>query len=247
MSRSREDMSSDLRARRRRLAVALSWCVAVLACAAPSTFAADFCVNSPQCDPANTLLDMTSALNAAGFHPGDDRVFVGPGVYSAANGFSYVAAGDSGALELIGAGRDATKLVSTVAPSTTLRLVGANVRDLALETPDGDTGFPALSLDAARATNVSVVAGETGVSLENAASLEDSSVTASSPGVRTSGVGFVKRSTINATSGAAVYAPKGDPFVSNSSLTGRGGVLTEGGDGHVRRLTPPAAWSWVAS
>jgi len=55
---------------------------------ATSASAADFCVNSPQCDPVNTLQDLTSALNVAGFHAGDDRLFVGPGTYTAANGFS---------------------------------------------------------------------------------------------------------------------------------------------------------------
>ena len=96
-----------------------------------------------------------------------------------------------------------------------------------------DIGIPALSLNASLATNVTVISGDTGVALQGGSTLADSSVTARSPGVRTSGGGSVERSTINATSGNAVYDVKGDVSVSNSSLTGLGGVEADQGDGLV--------------
>jgi hypothetical protein len=237
--------TSALKARpwRRTLALALSCCVALLAYAAPNAFAGDFCVNSAQCGPANTLPDLQTALDAAVFNDSPDRVFVGPGTYTAANGYSYDGSiGGDNSLELIGAGRDATKLVSTTQHSTVLRLVGAKVRDLTLEGPQGDTGDAALALDDSLAQNVSVLAQDTGVVLANGATLEDSKVTAPILGVRTFGTASVNRSAIDS-GGPAVYAPTGDVSVANSSLSGRSGLNIEGGNGHVHdtliRVKPP--------
>jgi hypothetical protein len=214
--------------RRRLLAVALSSCVALLAFAAPGAFAADICVNSPQCG-GNSLTSLQAALNTAQLTHVGDRIFVGPGTYFATDGFTYASPNP---LELIGAGRDATKLVSTSQFSKTLTVSNTKVRDLTLQAPQGGvmrgTG---LELNASIGENLNITA-ETGAQLINQGQLKGSNVKAVLSAVETFGGGSISNSTLESASGPAVINFNNNIDISNSSLTGLGG-LQSSGDGHV--------------
>src|SRR5205814_9906092 len=94
---------------RRRIALTIATAVCVGALMPSLADAADFCVHSDVCGQGGNYLTLEGALKAADSIPTADRIFVGPGTYTAPD-----ATGFTGRLgypvEIIGAGRDQTVL-----------------------------------------------------------------------------------------------------------------------------------------
>lgn len=148
--------------------------------------ATTYCVSKPSCVSAGGLgePDLQTALTAAAGSPGSDRVELGPGFYSRAAGFSYVAAdpvqivgngaqGDwTGSATVLG---DGTFNPSSETVLTVLSSTPSTVSDLAIQLPSGTgSSNTGLALNGATADGVTVrgadqAAVSTGVKLSDGA------------------------------------------------------------------------------
>ena len=111
----------------------------IFAALAGSAGAATFCVSDPACVSAGGIdggSDLQAALNAAIAGLGPDTVKIGPGTFSAANGFT--ARDGASAIAVVGAGRGVTTLTATTAGRTVLDFGAsrdATVSDLSVAMP----------------------------------------------------------------------------------------------------------------
>ena len=118
---------------------ALGAVLAGLAMWASAARAADgtFCVNDPSCVSAGGTAepDVQSALNAADLNePGSELVELGPGTYTAPNGFSD--SSGANAISVVGAGETETALTATTPGATVLDFNGdlnSSVSDLSVD------------------------------------------------------------------------------------------------------------------
>ncbi len=93
--------------------------------------AATFCVGDPRCPADTQLASLTEAALAAGGPAGRDTILIGPGVHEGAR----FEAGN--AVELVGAGRDATLVVPGGGSNATVALADpqSTARGLTVRTP----------------------------------------------------------------------------------------------------------------
>src|SRR3954449_12403553 len=111
--------TSPVRVSRRRIVIAFAAAVCVSAFAPSLASAQDLCVHCTQGGPQyQTLEDALTASNAA---PTANRIFVGPGTYTAPDTSGFHA-GLSYPVEIIGAGQDKTTLTGPANTTTVLKV-----------------------------------------------------------------------------------------------------------------------------
>jgi hypothetical protein len=227
--------------------------LAALAAAPSIASAADFCVADQSCVDAGGAdkPNVQTALNAAFSTPGVDRVLIGPGDFSTSGYYSYSTLSDGNAVQIIGAGRDRTRLLSTTTASGsyTLKLLGlskSSVSDLAIEAPPAvpNATLHALELTGA-ATRVDIT-GHVGsgyglITLDGAQALLDHAYVRHVSGGGDTAIeadsgtaAAITDSTIEDPDGTGLYADSGSAVrLSRVEFTGRRGVLSVGGDVRV--------------
>jgi hypothetical protein len=145
---------------RRRIALTIATAVCVCAFMPSLADAADFCVHSDVCGQGGNYLTLEGALKAADSIPTADRVFVGPGTYTAPDTTGFRALVYP--VEIIGAGRDKTVLTgpTNTAAVLTTRDPASAVSDLQIVIPDANDGLlkSGLVMTAGSAKGVSIVA-----------------------------------------------------------------------------------------
>jgi hypothetical protein len=151
---------------------------AVLALAGPAA-ANTYCVAAPGCSGTNVGGDVQAGLDAAGKHPGDDKVRIGPGTFKTMGlGFHYDDPAVGNHVAVVGAGPGKTTLGATAHDSATALSLqdGSSARDLHLTVPPGLFQH-GLQLHAASAQNVRVDGGASvGAVLSGGSSLAGSEV-----------------------------------------------------------------------
>ena len=176
----------------------------------PAAGAVDYCVGPNVDCGAGNVDSFRKALDLADDDANPDRIFLGPGPYTAPDnlGFQYI---QTGPVEVVGAGRGQTVLTGPPGGEYILGLFsgpGTSVHDLTIQLPQNATDIAGLLTDSA-ARRIEVVEDPSqsgphaGVELENGGTLEDSSVTlhavAESVAVTiSSGEGTVRRSVLQA-------------------------------------------------
>jgi hypothetical protein len=204
-------------------------------------------VGTQGCEQANTLPTLEQALGAADNDEDADRIFLGPGTYTAktAPGFDY--ARTDAPVEIIGAGRQSTVLTSPAGATGNVIFLngapGSSIHDLTIKIPAGVATPNYRGLTTTNyARRIDVVEsdqqnGTRGVMLVNGGTLVDSTVSMSSPGSAT-GVwmqmsaasaepSLVRDSRIDAATG--IWADGGGR-VERSVITGIGpGLYAQGG------------------
>ena len=229
-------------------AVAALWAVPSIASAT------DYCVANQACVDAGGVPenDIQSALNAAkNVTFGNDRVLIGEGDFTTPSTYYYDTASSLNTVQIIGAGRDKTRLHSTTTTpfSTTLSLTGqskSSVSDLTVVSPDPIPNgyFHALELTGA-ASRIGVEGQKNSglilVRLDGAQALLDHALIHHLSGggdtaIETDGgtVAAIVDSTIYDPDGTGVYADDGSSTrITRLSFSGRRGVFAAGGNTRV--------------
>lgn len=246
----------------RRLLTAGATALALGAALPSAASATDYCVGAPGCAQADTVQTLEQALAKAEAQADADRVFVGPGKYTAQaiTGFSYGRL--DGPVEIIGAGRGQTVLTARTDGTGNVLFLnggqGSSIHDLTIRIPANiaDKDYRGLTLkDAASRIEVAQEPGQSdharGVFVADGGMLSDSTVTLhnwASVGVAMQKSGphppnVIRDSTIAA--GNAVYVD-GDARIERSHLIGETpAVYAKGGlteiESSLLQATDPVA------
>jgi hypothetical protein len=149
--------------------------------------ATDYCVNDPVCTLAGnkSYPTLEAALALANMTPVADRVFLGPGTYTAPSTAGYVATPNP--VTIVGAGGDQTTLTGPVNTSPVLTVANSSsvVSDLHIVIPLGNDGLlkRGLSMTGGKAKGVAITSDNplpslvSGASLDTGSVIKDSSVT----------------------------------------------------------------------
>ena len=142
--------------------------------------ATDYCVQT-SCGGTN-VNGLQEALDEAKKSADADRVFLGAGVHTAQSSFGFKYDG-TGPVEIIGAGKDNTRLTAPLGATAVLTLkggVGSSVHDLVIELPQYSNGHGLYTSNAARRIFVAgaprPISRRSGVTLVSGGTLEDSEV-----------------------------------------------------------------------
>jgi hypothetical protein len=216
-------------------------------------------VQNPSCVGTDKS-DVQSALSAAEATPDADRVAVGPGTFVDSEPYHY-AGSVTNTVTLVGAGADATRLVSTKnGPHTTLTFGNGTVSDLeVVGPPSGAIQDLLVALDlGGLAERVKVTGGFGGVILRSGATVRHSVVSGSGldysrPAIRFAGTsGSLQDTTVQAnTHGIGVVADSSGHFdVTRSSIKAGAAVAASNGaklDIDDSLVTGPAGFTGLAA